>query len=557
LAHAHELAGIRRGFAVHPIDPAIVAADRDPAVREAALHADTAAAATRDPDPWVRRAALRLLAQAPAATPQAREVARRALESSDPWMRAEACRISIDGPDHLALVLERTVDRDEAVRSSALDALERLPASDDQVRELLGSELAPGVRALVYGWLVRRLDDTAATLARTALASETDPRVRKILAAAGGHDEAGLAVALARPAEVALVSPDIAPPRTDLERRPFGRAGFTVAPLAISGAYDLSSRALAEAHSAGVDLYFWESGYDELAQFLRARNRRNRTHVITGSYHADARSIRIDVDRALHQLRRDRLDAFLLFWTRSPARLDDETFDVLDALKREGKIGAAGFSTHHRDLARTAIEDRPWDIVMIRHSAAHPGIERDLLPVAQARGTAIVTFSALCYGRLLTGPGAPTASECYRYSLSQPGVVACISAPRRRRELVANLEVLRDPTLTPARIEELRAHGLGVRAESQRFNTLMRQPTRDAAAAAREMLESELPPTESVPRRLPTASPARRTRTRLGATRRGALIARIARGRGAAVVTNMRRSCPRGELASSMALRHG
>ena len=451
-----------------------------------------------------------------------REAAQRALASSDPWQRAEACRLPIADPAHLARVLERTVDRDEAVRSSALDALERLPASDDKVRELLDPDAPPRVRALAYGWLVRRLDEAATTFARDALARETEPRVRRVLAAAGGHDEAGLATAIARPREDELASPDITPPRADVERRPFGRAGFAVAPLAVSGAYDLSSRALAAAYEAGVDLYFWESGYDELALFLRTRNRRNRTHVITGSYHADPRSIRIDVDRALHQLRRDRLDAFLLFWTRSPARLDDETFDVLDALKREGKIGAAGFSTHDRELARTAIEAKPWDVVMIRHSAAHPGIERDLLPVARARGTAIVTFSALCYGRLLSGPGAPSASECYRYSLSQPGVVACISAPRRHRELVANLDVLRESRLSPERIEALRVHGLGVRAESQRFNTLLRQPTRDAAAAARELLESELPPSDRVPRRLPMASPARRSRTRLGATRRGA-----------------------------------
>jgi hypothetical protein len=128
---------------------------------------------------------------------------------------------------------------------------------------------------------------------------------------------------------------------------------------------------------------------------------------------------------------------------------------------------------------------------------------------------------AQCYGRMLVGPHAPTAADCYRYSLSQPGVVACISAPRRRAELVDNLAVLRAPTLALEQLAALRAHGVGVRAESQRFNALLRQPTRDAAAAARELLAAELPPgAEPVPRHLPRASVQRPARTSLGRVRR-------------------------------------
>ena len=269
-----------------------------------------------------------------------------------------------------------------------------------------------------------------------------------------------------------------------------------------------------------MNLYIWDPGYDVLAGFLRARPRRDDAHVITGTYHADAASIRGDVERALRKLRRDTLDAFLLFWTRSAARIDDAAYGVLDALKREGKIRAIGFSTHHRELAREAIELRPWDVVMIRHSAAHPGIETALLPTARERGTAIVTFSALCYGRMISGPNAPSPSECYRYSLSQPGVTACISAPRRYRELVENLGVLGEPTLSAERVAALRAHGKGVHAESARFNALVRQPTRDAAAAAREMLAAEAVPEDGT-MRMPRPSSLKRSRTRLGSNRRG------------------------------------
>ncbi len=501
---------VRSGHA----NPVALAADPDPAVREAALVPATAAhAAIHDLDPWVRRGALAILVTARTSDPA---VAEAALAATDPWLRQQACRLPVANDRILVRVIAALGDRDPMVSAAARDTLEELADGDARIRTLLDSSLAEsaGTRARAYGWLLRRLDDAAAELARDALTREIDPEVRALLEGVAGIEVPRAARPRITAAEPALPAP------VAIDRRSFGRAGFAVAPLAISGAYDLPVRSLEAAEAAGVDLYFWEPGYDVLTQFLRPRGRRS--HVITGTYHADRASIRADVDRALRTLRRDTLDAFLLFWTRSPARLGDEAFEVLDELRRAGKIRAAGFSTHHRDLARGALEARPWDVVMIRHSAAHPGIERELLPAARASNTAIVTFSALCYGRMLSGVHAPSPAECYRYSIAQPGVTACISAPRRHREAIENLSALSEPALDADRIAAMREHGAGVRAESQRFNSLLRQPTRDAAQAARELLAAELPPSdaEGMPRPLPSATSARRSRSRLGSPRR-------------------------------------
>jgi aryl-alcohol dehydrogenase-like predicted oxidoreductase len=181
------------------------------------------------------------------------------------------------------------------------------------------------------------------------------------------------------------------------------------------------------------------------------------------------------------------------------------------ALVRSGKVRAVGFSTHDRALATREIAaapaDAPWDVVMVRHSAAHPGAERDVLPAARARGTAVLAFSALCYGRMLAArPGAdarPGAADCYRYSLSQPGVTAVISAPRRRRELAENLAVLAQPALAPQALEALRAHGRWVRGQSRDFNELVRRepaaaeapaPRPDRAGDPAHWLDGEPPP---------------------------------------------------------------
>jgi predicted aldo/keto reductase-like oxidoreductase len=124
---------------------------------------------------------------------------------------------------------------------------------------------------------------------------------------------------------------------------------------------------------------------------------------------------------------------------------------------------------------------------MLRHSAAPPGAESRLLGAAAKAKAGVLTFSNLCYGRLLQRfpdeKETVTAADCYRYSIAQPGVSACISAPRRRRELAENLEVLGAPPLSAERIESLRVHGRRVHAESRRFDAWVRRARPDAGTA--------------------------------------------------------------------------
>ena len=452
--------------------------DPDPAVREAALTQHTAAAHVADRDPFVARAAIAIVARthhvARELPDDVATAALLALASGDAEARAHALRVPLISPAALERAIELLGDPDDAVRAAAHEALERTGDVDARLAALPpSSELA---RRMIRAWLTREADPAPAIAA-------SEPAVRT-------------------PAQV--------------PQRAFGRAGFTVAPLAISGAFELPERALARARDAGVNLWFWEPAYPQLTRFLRSSRG---GHVIAGSYHADAASIEADVDRTLRELRRESLDVLLLFWTRSAARVDERAFEAVQRLR--GKVRAVGFSTHDRALAARALATSPWDVVMIRHSAAHPGIETELLPVARAHGTAIVTFSALCYGRMLSGPNPPSAANCYRYSLAQPGVTACISAPRRTGELIENLAVLDNPLLDADAIAALREHGVGVRAENQRFNALMRQPTRDAAQAARELLAAELPPADEIaPRPLPRAATSKAARTRLHRARR-------------------------------------
>ena len=250
--------------------------------------------------------------------------------------------------------------------------------------------------------------------------------------------------------------------------RPLGSAGIAVSRLGLSGHYGLPVEGFIRGVEAGVNLLFWEPNYDTLTQFARRidAGTRSRLHFIAGSFEADAGRVGRDVERALRNLRLECLSIFIMFWVRSRERIRDDVRELLDRLQCEGKIRTAGLSTHDRRLAVEAI-DLGWNPLMVRHSAVHFKAEQEVFPQAVARGTSVVTFSNTCYGRLVRAiePAKLTAADCYRYSLSQPGVTTCLTAPATLEQLAKNLRALSDPRLGDQQRETIRVlRGETVRA---------------------------------------------------------------------------------------------
>ena len=83
---------------------------------------------------------------------------------------------------------------------------------------------------------------------------------------------------------------------------------------------------------------------------------------------------------------------------------------------------------------------------MVRHNAAHRGVESEVMPIAKNFGTPLILFNSTCYGRLLgRDPKSGIeilAADCYRFSLEQQSACACWTAPSTVEQLQANLKVL-------------------------------------------------------------------------------------------------------------------
>ncbi|MCC7538039.1 MAG: HEAT repeat domain-containing protein [Deltaproteobacteria bacterium] len=449
---AAALAALADLDAIHPAERRRLREDPDPWIRRSVLDAESVMVGTRDPSPWVRRSAIERLADR---TDWALSVTSETEPEAS--LRAHAARILGGIPSDAATqrLLGLARDGDPGVRSVVAAALEQ---RRDSAHRLLGAGHLDGSARIAAHSLLRLAGAADATT------EETDPRVLAHLALLDDVLE-GRAPRLPETTSAVMA-------HTDATRQRLGRDGPSVRPFGISGAHGLTYDDFALARERGVDLFFWEPRHRELSRFLRA-SRSSGAAVVAGTYHADQASIERDVVRTLRALKIETIDVFLAFWTRSAARID-AVHGVLCSLRKRGLIRAAGISTHDRALACDAA-DRRLDVVMVRHSAAHRGAEWTVFPHCALRGVGVITFSNLCYGRMLHRTpallSAPvTAPECYRYSLSQPGVGACVAAPRRRSELLEDLAVLDAPSMDPMRQSELRAHGDHVYAQSKAWS---------------------------------------------------------------------------------------
>ncbi|MFO7566614.1 MAG: aldo/keto reductase [Enhygromyxa sp.] len=496
--------------------------DPDPRVRIAALDAPAALALLTgdERDAGVRRAAARELVRAhrlaPGFDPELFERLRRA---EDPWLRARAVEL-VDPEELQALAARRfaslwdphsealaglllaTRDQAAMVRLAASSRLDAVAGLGERLEPLLGHE-DPNLAIAAWSRLIVELPpEQARERLEQALANDLPGplanHLRELAVLFG-------APAPARPVVVELAPAPREPPAAprEVDRRPLGRSGLELAPLIVSGAFSLTPSSLAHAAERGVDTYFWEPRYINSTRFLRQPRRRD-LQVVAGSFHADRRGLLEDLERARRRLRRDHIDLFMLFWVRSPARLGAEALATLRDFVERGWIRSYGFSTHDRAIACEAVASGDWPVIMTRHSAAHRGAEQEFLPMAAAAGVGVLGFSALCYGRMLR-PSAvfergPAAVDCYRYSLSQPAVAACVSAPRRHRELEHNLALLDHASLGDDQQAALIAHGAEVYADNKRFDRLLRRggtaPLREAIL---ELFERANEPSPAAP----------------------------------------------------------
>lgn len=117
-------------------------------------------------------------------------------------------------------------------------------------------------------------------------------------------------------------------------------------------------------------------------------------------------------DESLRRLGTDRIDLYQMHAWDDDCRIE-ETLSALDTLRRDGKIlyaGACNFQAWQVALALGASAAHDWvrfDVVEPRYNLLYRNFERDLFPLCEREGIAVIPYNPLA-GGLLTGKHAIT-----------------------------------------------------------------------------------------------------------------------------------------------------
>jgi len=196
-----------------------------------------------------------------------------------------------------------------------------------------------------------------------------------------------------------------------------------------------------------------------------AARRREDLVVVLECYARHPWTVRRSVERGLKSLGIDFADVLLLGWHDTAP--DERVLDAAADLKDRGRFRFLGISSHQRPLFRDFLRSGRYDVFHIRYNAAHRGAETDIFPFLPADGTGpgIVSFTNTRWGDLLQArkmpPGTqpPSATDCYRFSLSSDHVHVALCGPASDREMDEALQVLSAGPLTPAERERMQRIG--------------------------------------------------------------------------------------------------
>jgi predicted aldo/keto reductase-like oxidoreductase len=153
-----------------------------------------------------------------------------------------------------------------------------------------------------------------------------------------------------------------------------------------------------------------------------------------------AQSARAQLEQSLKRLRTDMID---LVQIHEVIRDDDPercfapggVVEALVEARKAGKLRFIGFTGHkdprmHRHMLETARKSSfHFDTVQMPINvldAHYRSFEKEVLPLAQQEGTAVLGMKPLAAGLILES-GAAGAVECLRYAMSVPGVSVTIT----------------------------------------------------------------------------------------------------------------------------------
>jgi len=254
------------------------------------------------------------------------------------------------------------------------------------------------------------------------------------------------------------------------EKAILGRTGLKVGRLGISSSYGAPAAAFEEAFERGCN-------YFVMGNFMKGRSRemikaihniskkglRDQLVVCLMEYTHSSLLGKSHFYKGLKKLELDYVDALMLgYYPKQPRK---QVMELALGLKGQGVVRHLALSGHKRKLFPKLMES-PIDIFQVRYNAVNSGAENDVFPFCGGENRpGMISFTATRWGQLLKeskmppGEQALTATECYRFVLSNPAVDICMTGARTHEMMRENLETLDLGPLTPEEMERIRRIG--------------------------------------------------------------------------------------------------
>ncbi len=257
---------------------------------------------------------------------------------------------------------------------------------------------------------------------------------------------------------------------SDFNHTVLGKTGFPVHRLGLSATYRPGKKTIYKAIDEGIN-FFFVFGFDtQMSSVLRDVFKTNRDKLIlaTGAYNLIwwYPNLRRSLEKRLRQFNTDYIDVFMFLGVMKEKEFPERAREEMIRFREEGKVRAIGMSCHDRKFVGKLSNEGALDVMMLRYNAAHRGAEQDIFPFLQTYNPGVVSYTATRWRYLLRKPKGyphgepiPTASDCYRFVLSNPNVHVCLTAPRNEKELLENLDAIRQGSLNEEEMDFMKKFG--------------------------------------------------------------------------------------------------
>lgn len=240
-----------------------------------------------------------------------------------------------------------------------------------------------------------------------------------------------------------------------------GKTGLKVGRLGVSASYGAPAEAFEEAFEKGCNYFYWgsrrKSGMRQAIINICRKGKRDELVILIQSYSRSPFLLEVFFKNALKSLDIDSADVLLLGWHKR--RPSQHMLDKCLDMKAKGLFRYLAISGHNRPLFPRLAQDNIFDIFHLRYNAAHRGAETEVFDqFNEPEKPGLVSYTATRWGQLLNPKKVPrderplSASDCYRFVLSNPNVDVCMCGPRDRSQMQ---EALRSLDLGPLSEDEL------------------------------------------------------------------------------------------------------